>query len=64
MRYYSLELGSLLISLARYHQKLEHEFKYLIEKYTLCIKRYMKYLIIADDARRYKKVPTIHKFLE
>lgn len=30
MRYYSIELGSLLISLARYHHPIEPEFRYLL----------------------------------
>jgi hypothetical protein len=64
MRYYSIELGSLLISLARYHHGIEAEFKYLLEKYTACIKKYTRYLIIPEDGRRYKKTPTIHAFLE
>lgn len=64
MRYFGLQFGSLLISLTRYHLPLETEFKRLLEKYCLCLNRYMKYLLIAEEGRRYKKLPNIHSFLD
>lgn len=64
MRYYALEFGSLLVSLARYHARLQPDFIYLIEKYTACVKRYIKFLIIPEGGRRYKKTPTVHVFLD
>ena len=64
MRYYSIELGSLLISLARYQHPIDPEFRYLLEKYTACIKKYIRYLIIPEEGRRQKKTPTIHVYLQ
>ena len=52
------------MGLARYNDKIEAQFLYLIEKYCACLKRYMKLLVIENQGRRYKKAKTIKEFLE
>jgi hypothetical protein len=50
--------------LTRHNDKIEGEFLYLIDKYTACLKRYMKLLMITDEGRKYKKARNIKEFLD
>lgn len=64
MNYYLLELGFLILALTRNNNKIEGEFLYLIDKYSACLKKYMPYLLITDEGRKYKKAKNIKEFLD